>query len=217
MWSWCMNAIHERAALASVQASIYDGSMSTRNPGDPSEDPLDVEQGVAKGQHELLLGLLEERFGALPAAVTRRVARGNLQDLERWSKRILKAASLDDIFAASRRDPRARPTPRAPRRRRSAGWAPATPAGRRPRTGVRRSVSVWPLVTGRALAAPMKHRSFPHGRAWARRARWPEAEDGRGGPRRDSRRRGRTGGPRRDSRRRGRTGGPRRACRLSAQ
>jgi hypothetical protein len=47
----------------------------------------------------------------------------------------------------------------------------------------------WSLVTERALVAPMKHRSFPHGHAWAGRARWPEAEDGRGGPRQDSRRR----------------------------
>jgi hypothetical protein len=47
----------------------------------------------------------------------------------------------------------------------------------------------WPLVTGRALADPMKHRSFPHGHGWAGRARWPQAEDGRGGPRQDSRRR----------------------------
>jgi hypothetical protein len=50
-------------------------------------------------------------------------------------------------------------------------------------------VSAWSLVTERALADPMKHRSFPPGHAWAGRARWPEAEDGRGGPRRDSRRR----------------------------
>jgi hypothetical protein len=35
----------------------------------------------------------------------------------------------------------------------------------------------------------MKHRSLTHGRAWAGRARWLEAEDGRGGPRRDSHRR----------------------------
>jgi hypothetical protein len=79
--------------------------------------------------------------------------------------------------------------PWAQRRRRLAGWAPATPAGRRPRTGGRRVVAAWSLVTGRALVAPMKHRSFPHGHAWAGRARWPEAEDGRGGPRQDSRRR----------------------------
>jgi hypothetical protein len=47
--------------------------------------------------------------------------------------------------------------PIALRRRRLAGWAPATPAGRRPRTGGRRWFSAWSLVTERALADPMKH------------------------------------------------------------
>jgi hypothetical protein len=47
--------------------------------------------------------------------------------------------------------------PRAQRRRRSAGWAPAAPAGRRPRTGGHPSLPAWSLVTGRALADPMKH------------------------------------------------------------
>jgi hypothetical protein len=61
--------------------------------------------------------------------------------------------------------------PWAQRRRRLAGWAPATPAGRRPRTGGRRGVRACSLVTGRALAAPMKHRSFRHGHARAGRAR----------------------------------------------
>ncbi len=60
-----------------------------------------VEKGVVRGQRELLLDLLTERFGSLPAAVTQRVARASLQDLKRWGSRILTAASLDDVFAAS--------------------------------------------------------------------------------------------------------------------
>lgn len=60
----------------------------------------EFEKGVAKGQREFLLGLLSERFGSLPAAVTKRVARASLQDLERWGNRILEAASLDDVFAS---------------------------------------------------------------------------------------------------------------------
>jgi hypothetical protein len=98
------------------------------------------------------------------------------------------------------------------RRRRSAGWAPATPAGRRPRTGGRRLFPARSLVTERALAAPMKHPLVSYrSRAGRESARRPEAEDGRGGPRRDSRRRAfpawlpvteSATGPRRDSRRR---------------
>lgn len=59
-----------------------------------------IDTGVVRGQRELLLGLLSERFGALPAAVTQRVGGASRQDLQRWSKRILTAASLDDVFAA---------------------------------------------------------------------------------------------------------------------
>ena len=60
-----------------------------------------LEKGVEKGQRELLLDQLTERFGALPAVVSQRVTRASLQDLRRWGRRILTAASLDDVFASS--------------------------------------------------------------------------------------------------------------------
>jgi hypothetical protein len=60
-----------------------------------------IKEGVEKGQRELLLDLLTERFGALPTAVTERITQANAQDLKRWGKRILTAASLDDLFASS--------------------------------------------------------------------------------------------------------------------
>jgi len=59
-----------------------------------------VESGVVKGQRELLLSLLVHRFGALPEPVTRRVASASTAELARWGKRILDAASLDDVFTA---------------------------------------------------------------------------------------------------------------------
>jgi Domain of unknown function (DUF4351) len=58
-----------------------------------------VNTGVEKGQRELVLRLLTERFGSLPAGITQRVGRASLPELERWAVRILKAASLDDVFA----------------------------------------------------------------------------------------------------------------------
>jgi hypothetical protein len=58
-----------------------------------------VEKGVVKGQRELLLSQLVHRFGALPESVTRRVAGASTAELERWGKRILDAALLDDVFA----------------------------------------------------------------------------------------------------------------------
>jgi hypothetical protein len=53
-----------------------------------------------EGAQQLLLRLLERRFGALPEAVTTRVMDAGREELERWSDRILDAASLDDVLAA---------------------------------------------------------------------------------------------------------------------
>jgi hypothetical protein len=58
-----------------------------------------VTEGVEKGQREILLRLLTECFGSLPAAVIERVARASRNEIDRWAVRILKAASLDDVFA----------------------------------------------------------------------------------------------------------------------
>jgi predicted transposase YdaD len=60
-----------------------------------------IEKGVEQGQRELLLDQLAERFGSLPAIVTERIAQASRQDLKRWGSRILKATSLDDVFAPS--------------------------------------------------------------------------------------------------------------------
>jgi flagellar biosynthesis/type III secretory pathway protein FliH len=58
-----------------------------------------LEEGRKEGQ-QLVLRLLARRFGALPEAVTARVMDAGLEELERWSDRILDAASLDEVFAA---------------------------------------------------------------------------------------------------------------------
>jgi hypothetical protein len=60
-----------------------------------------VEKGVEKGQREVLLRLLGQRFGELPEVVAERVGRASGDDVKRWLDRIVNAASLDDVFAAS--------------------------------------------------------------------------------------------------------------------
>jgi hypothetical protein len=59
-----------------------------------------IAKGVEKGQRALVLRQLTRRFGALPTAISDRVAHASLAELEHWSDRILDAASLDDVFAA---------------------------------------------------------------------------------------------------------------------
>jgi hypothetical protein len=55
--------------------------------------------GKAEGKAELLLALLGERFGP-PSDVTRaRIASATSEQLDAWAKRILTAATLDDVLA----------------------------------------------------------------------------------------------------------------------
>lgn len=69
-----------------------------------------IEKGIEKGrnkaleearegQRALLLRQLGRRFGALPEAVTERVARASAGELDRWCERIIDVTSLDDLFA----------------------------------------------------------------------------------------------------------------------
>jgi hypothetical protein len=53
-----------------------------------------------EGHRTMLLRLLVRRFGALPEPVAARVATATPAELERWSDRILDAASLDDVFGS---------------------------------------------------------------------------------------------------------------------
>jgi hypothetical protein len=59
------------------------------------------DDGLEKGQRELVSRLLTRRFGELPAAIASRIAQASRGELERWADRTLDAASLDDVFAPS--------------------------------------------------------------------------------------------------------------------
>jgi predicted transposase YdaD len=59
-----------------------------------------IEKGIEKGQRAMLLRLLGRRFGAVPEPIAARVDAATLPELERWSDRVLDAASLDDIFGS---------------------------------------------------------------------------------------------------------------------
>ena len=57
-------------------------------------------EGRAEGRCDLLLELLTSRFGALPADVSARVRAGSDSDLARWAKALLRAMTIEDVFAA---------------------------------------------------------------------------------------------------------------------
>jgi hypothetical protein len=59
-----------------------------------------INQGLEKGQRTMLLRQLGRRFGAVPEPIAARVSAATPAELERWSDRVLDAASLDDVFAS---------------------------------------------------------------------------------------------------------------------
>ncbi len=56
-------------------------------------------KGKAEGRAETILRMLHKRFGELPAEIATRVRTGSLADLDRWTDRILDAATLAELFA----------------------------------------------------------------------------------------------------------------------
>jgi len=56
------------------------------------------DEGRQKGEAEMLLRLLQLRFGPLPADVTARVTAADVETLLRWSERVLSAPTLDTVF-----------------------------------------------------------------------------------------------------------------------
>ena len=60
-------------------------------------------RGEARGAALLLRGLLEERFGALSETVVERLEQADGARLLAWSRRVLTARTIDEVFAAEGR------------------------------------------------------------------------------------------------------------------
>ena len=56
--------------------------------------------GLEDGQRQILIHLLESRFGSLPAAVRKRLEGATDEETKRWAVRVLDAESLEEIFSA---------------------------------------------------------------------------------------------------------------------
>jgi flagellar biosynthesis/type III secretory pathway protein FliH len=61
------------------------------------------DQGQQEGQCKMLLRQLTRRFGVLPEAVEKRIARAEAAELQDWALRVLDARSLDEVFAPADR------------------------------------------------------------------------------------------------------------------
>lgn len=61
--------------------------------------PRRCAEGEARGRAATLLELLDIKFGQVPADVEQRVRTATTSELETWTRRIITADTLDDIFA----------------------------------------------------------------------------------------------------------------------
>ncbi len=61
-------------------------------------------RGKAKGRMELLLELLERRFGELPSDIRHRIRNAKDSEIRSWAVAVLDAATLDDVLAAGTRE-----------------------------------------------------------------------------------------------------------------
>jgi hypothetical protein len=56
------------------------------------------QQGIQRGELELLIRLLTRRFGPLAPQVAQRLQRATTAELERWADNILDARTLEEVF-----------------------------------------------------------------------------------------------------------------------
>ncbi len=59
-----------------------------------------MQQGLLEGARGLLLEQLTELFGEPPGEVVARINAADLVQVRRWSRAVLRAASLDEVFSA---------------------------------------------------------------------------------------------------------------------
>jgi len=58
-----------------------------------------LEQGIQRGQAELLTKQAQLKFGELAPAVLARIGAASIEELDRYSERILAAETLDELLA----------------------------------------------------------------------------------------------------------------------
>ena len=57
-----------------------------------------IEEGRQEGRQALLLDLLAEKFGPVPAAVALRIRQAPVESIDRWARRVIHSATLEAIF-----------------------------------------------------------------------------------------------------------------------
>lgn len=56
------------------------------------------QEGLREGRVSVLLALLGQRFGEVGSRTSERLAQASLEQLDVWTRRLLAARSLDEVF-----------------------------------------------------------------------------------------------------------------------
>ena len=93
---------HE-ALLSSVDREVRDMALMTfsereRTIGRTEGRAAGQAEGRAEGQAEIILAILEERFGPIPGATVKRVRSADPEALKAWAKAVIHARDLDGVF-----------------------------------------------------------------------------------------------------------------------
>ncbi|MBF0124891.1 MAG: transposase, partial [Magnetococcales bacterium] len=57
-----------------------------------------IKEGIKEGQLGLLLSQTQYRFGQVPKKILKKISKADTVKINLWSRRILDARSLDDVF-----------------------------------------------------------------------------------------------------------------------
>ena len=96
-----MLSVAEQLIQEGIEKGLEQGIEKGREQGLKQGIRRGREQGRTQERRNLLLRVLDHRFGAIPAPLAARVAAARRTELERWFDRALDAASLDDVFGGA--------------------------------------------------------------------------------------------------------------------
>jgi predicted transposase YdaD len=81
-----------------IRRKVEQGRAEGRAEGRAAGQAEGLAAGLAEGQRTVLLSQMEKRFGRVPPAVRKRLARLNSEELTATSLRLLDAQRIDDLF-----------------------------------------------------------------------------------------------------------------------
>lgn len=94
---------HRRGRLEGRRQGLATGRLEGRRQGLATGRREGRDIGRREGAATLLLQLLRARFGRVPAEVRQRLAEASTVQLKQWSRQLLNAQQLEDVFKEAAR------------------------------------------------------------------------------------------------------------------